>query len=196
MIEPISRLIGAAERVSEGDLKAQVEIERDDDEIGMLGRAFNRMTAQLDVQRTELIEASHQIDARRRFTEAVLAGVSAGVIGLDGDGKITIVNRAAARLLERDAAKKSKAGIMPKPCRNLSGLIRRALQEPIGRASGEATVKRGGTVRSLSVQVDSEEGRRRISSSPSTTSPISSPRSARPPGPMSRGASRMRSRIR
>jgi two-component system, NtrC family, nitrogen regulation sensor histidine kinase NtrY len=158
LIKPISRLIGAAERVSEGDLKAQVEIDREDDEIGLLGRAFNRMTAQLDVQRTELIEASHQIDARRRFTEAVLAGVSAGVIGLDRDGKITIVNRAAARLLNathEEIEGRHYAEAVPE----LSGLIRRALQEPIGRASGEAIVKRGGTVRSLSVQVDSEEGR-------------------------------------
>jgi two-component system nitrogen regulation sensor histidine kinase NtrY len=158
LIKPISRLIGAAERVSEGDLKAQVEIDRDDDEIGLLGRAFNRMTAQLNVQRTELIEASHQIDARRRFTEAVLAGVSAGVIGLDRDGKITIVNRAAARLLNathEEIEGRHYAEAVPE----LSGLIRRALQEPIGRASGEAIVKRGGTVRSLSVQVDSEEGR-------------------------------------
>jgi len=158
LIKPISRLIGAAERVSEGDLKAQVEIHRDDDEIGLLGRAFNRMTAQLNVQRTELIEASHQIDARRRFTEAVLAGVSAGVIGLDRDGKITIVNRAAARLLNathEEIEGRHYAEAVPE----LSGLIRRALQEPIGRASGEAIVKRGGTVRSLSVQVDSEEGR-------------------------------------
>jgi two-component system nitrogen regulation sensor histidine kinase NtrY len=157
LIKPISRLIGAAERVSEGDLKAQVEIDREDDEIGLLGRAFNRMTAQLDVQRTELIEASHQIDARRRFTEAVLAGVSAGVIGLDGAGQITIVNRAAARLLNatpEEIEGRHYAEAVPE----LSALIRRALQEPVGRASGEATVKRAGTVRSLSVQVDSEQG--------------------------------------
>jgi two-component system nitrogen regulation sensor histidine kinase NtrY len=157
LIKPISRLIGAAERVSEGDLKAQVELDREDDEIGLLGRAFNRMTAQLSVQRTELIEASHQIDARRRFTEAVLAGVSAGVIGLDGEGRITIVNRAAARLLNatpEEIEGRHYAEAVPE----LSGLIRRALQEPVGRAGGEATVKRGGTVRSLSVQVDSEQG--------------------------------------
>jgi two-component system, NtrC family, nitrogen regulation sensor histidine kinase NtrY len=157
LVRPISRLIAAAERATEGDLKAQVEVDKDDDEIARLGRAFNRMTSQLDAQRTELIEASHQIDARRRFTEAVLAGVSAGVIGLDGDGRITIVNRAAARLLnatpdELEGRHYSEA--VPE----FAGLIRRALQEPVGRAGGEATVKRGGTVRSLSVQVDGEKG--------------------------------------
>ena len=53
LVRPISDLIGAAERVSEGDLTAQVEVERDDDEIGTLGLAFNRMTQQLDAQRSD-----------------------------------------------------------------------------------------------------------------------------------------------
>jgi two-component system, NtrC family, nitrogen regulation sensor histidine kinase NtrY len=157
LVNPISRLIGAAERVAGGDLKAQVMVDKDDDEIATLGRAFNRMTAQLDAQRTELIEASHQIDARRRFTEAVLAGVSAGVIGLDGDGHITIVNRAAARLLNA-APEELESRHYSEAVPELAGLIRRALQEPIGRAGGEAVVKRSGSVRNLSVQVDSENG--------------------------------------
>ncbi|HUO94258.1 MAG TPA: PAS domain-containing sensor histidine kinase [Rhizomicrobium sp.] len=156
LVLPLSLLIGAAERVTEGDLKVQVEVGKGDDEIAILGRTFNRMTAQLLAQRNELVEASHLIDARRRFTEAVLAGVSAGVIGLDGDGRITIVNRAAARLLNaapEELVSKHYSETVPE----LAGLIRRALQEPIGRAGGEATVKRGGTVRSLSVQVDTEK---------------------------------------
>jgi two-component system nitrogen regulation sensor histidine kinase NtrY len=157
LVRPISGLIRAAERVSEGDLKAQVEVERDDDEIGTLGTAFNRMTAQLDGQRSALVSANQQIDERRRFTETVLAGVSAGVIGIDGDGQITIVNRAAARLLDatpEELEGEHYAETVPE----LSALIRRAISEPVGRASGEVTVKRAGTPRSLSVQVASERG--------------------------------------
>ena len=157
LVRPISRLIGAAERVTEGDLKAQVDIERQDDEVGVLGRAFNRMTAQLDAQRGELISANRQLDARRRFTEAVLAGVSAGVIGLDDNGTITIVNRAAARLLNA-APEELEGRHYAEAVPELSGLIRRALSEPVGRASGEASVKRAGAVRKLSVQVASEAG--------------------------------------
>jgi two-component system nitrogen regulation sensor histidine kinase NtrY len=157
LVKPISQLIDAAERVSEGDLRARVIVERDDDEVGVLGHAFNRMTAQLRSQRSELVDASHQIDTRRRFTEAVLAGVSAGVIGLDGEGRITIVNRAAARLLNA-AHEEIEGRHYAEAVPELAGLIRRALAEPIGRASGEASVKRGGKVRNLSVQVDSEKG--------------------------------------
>jgi two-component system nitrogen regulation sensor histidine kinase NtrY len=157
LVRPISHLIDASERVTAGDLRAQVAVERDDDEVGILGRAFNRMTTQLQTQRTELIEASHQIDVRRRFTEAVLAGVSAGVIGLDGDGRITIVNRAAARLLNA-AHEEIEGRHYAEAVPELAGLIRKALSEPVGRSSGEASVKRAGKVRNLSVQVDSEKG--------------------------------------
>ena len=157
LVRPISQLIGAAERVSAGDLRAQVTVERDDDEVGVLGHAFNRMTSQLRAQRSELMEASHQIDMRRRFTEAVLAGVSAGVVGLDNEGKVTLLNRAAERLLDvapHEIEQRHYSEVMPE----LSALIRKAVNEPVGRASGEVSVKRGGKVRNLSVQVDSERG--------------------------------------
>jgi two-component system, NtrC family, nitrogen regulation sensor histidine kinase NtrY len=157
IVRPISRLIGAAERVSEGDLKAQVVISKDDDELANLGHAFNRMTGQLDTQREALVSANRQLDERRRFTETVLAGVSAGVIGVDADGKITIINRAAARLLNA-ASEELEGQHYAEAVPELAVLIRRAITEPVGRSSGEATVKRGTTTRQLSVQVTSEHG--------------------------------------
>ncbi len=97
---PISVLIGATETVRGGNLDARVPETVDEDEISLLGRAFNRMTDQLRAQRAELLEANRLLDDRRRFTEAVLSGVSAGVIGLDADGRIDLPNRAASALLD------------------------------------------------------------------------------------------------
>ncbi|MCW5723681.1 MAG: PAS domain-containing sensor histidine kinase [Maricaulaceae bacterium] len=102
IVRPVSNLVAAAERVRRGDLDARVEVRREDDEIGALGRAFNRMTRQLRGQRRELIASHAQSERRRAFTEAVLSGVSAGVIGIDEDGRITLVNRSAAALLQHD----------------------------------------------------------------------------------------------
>ncbi|MEI8394020.1 MAG: PAS domain-containing sensor histidine kinase [Rhodospirillaceae bacterium] len=99
LITPISALIAAAERVRAGDLSVRVNEPSAEDELGMLSRAFNRMTSQIESQRGELVEANQQLDLRRRFTEAVLAGVSAGVIGLDQDGAVTLLNQPAVRLL-------------------------------------------------------------------------------------------------
>jgi two-component system nitrogen regulation sensor histidine kinase NtrY len=95
---PISRLISAADRVRVGDLTASVPEDEEGHEIDHLSRAFNRMTAQLASQRAELINANNQLDERRRFTETVIGGVSAGVLGLDRQGRITLPNRSAADL--------------------------------------------------------------------------------------------------
>src|SRR5579871_3023747 len=157
IVNPVSRLIGAAERVTRGDLKAHVDVERGDDEIATLTRAFNRMLAELDAQRTQLVEANRDVDERRRFMETVLAGVSAGVLGLDAEGRVTIVNRTAARLLNlasEEVVGKPYSDIVPE----LASLIHRAMSEPAARASGEVVVKRGSNARALSVQVQSERG--------------------------------------
>jgi len=99
---PIGTLINAAERVRGGDLGTRVAEIATGDELAGLSRAFNRMTGQLGAQRAELMDAYRQIDERRRFTETVLSGVSAGVIGLDAQGRIELPNRAADELLARD----------------------------------------------------------------------------------------------
>ena len=99
LTRPIGRLILAAERVGSGDLSARVETGDSPDEIGTLSAAFNRMTGELQSQQNALLEANRQLDHRSRFIEAVLGGVSAGVIGLDESGEITLPNRSACELL-------------------------------------------------------------------------------------------------
>ncbi|MGY6662311.1 MAG: ATP-binding protein [Glycocaulis sp.] len=103
VVTPVARLVGAAERVRRGDLDARVLVQREDDEIAALGRAFNRMTRQLRSQRRALLEANAESESRRNFIEAVLTGVSAGVVGLDPDNRITLVNRSAEALLDVEA---------------------------------------------------------------------------------------------
>jgi two-component system nitrogen regulation sensor histidine kinase NtrY len=157
IVTPIGRLAGAAERVSEGDLGVRVAVGTDDDEIGALSETFNRMTSQLEGQRKELVDANFQLDARRRFTEAMLAGVSAGVVGFDGEGRITLINRMASRMLNavaEDIEGRHYSECIPE----LAGLIRRAMTEPTARASGQVDVRRDGALRHLNVQVSSEAG--------------------------------------
>jgi len=96
---PISSLIAATEKVRAGNLAVRVSEDTPEDEFGSLSRAFNRMTSELEGNRGELIEANLQLDERRRFTETVLEGVSAGVVGLDRDGIINLPNHSASELL-------------------------------------------------------------------------------------------------
>ncbi|MEQ1492119.1 MAG: HAMP domain-containing protein, partial [Terricaulis sp.] len=97
--EPIGRLVGAARRVADGDLKARVSVGEERDEVDALASAFNRMTSQLETQRRDLVAAQEDAENRSSFIEAVLGGVSAGVMGLDNNGRVTATNRSAVQLL-------------------------------------------------------------------------------------------------
>ena len=102
IIAPIRELIRAAQNVSDGDLDSQVEVTKQDGDVGHLGATFNNMTCQLRQQRSNLMEANQTIDERRRFIEAVLSSVSAGIIGADLNGKINLVNKSAGNHLAKD----------------------------------------------------------------------------------------------
>ncbi|WP_236646533.1 sensor histidine kinase NtrY-like [Aristophania vespae] len=107
---PLSLLILASKRISRGDLAVRVPVDTKlgerDDEVTALSRAFNKMTDQLESQRKELMEAYDQLNERRRFTETVLAGVTAGVIGLDKHQIVELPNRMASSILQRNLEEK------------------------------------------------------------------------------------------
>lgn len=129
MITPISALISTTERVRGGDLMARVPAFKRRDEFDLLGRAFNRMTSQIQEQRDELINANRQLDHRRRFTETVLAGVSSGILGLDEAGIITIANSSASGLFQLEAdilVGQSVTSLIP----DLDALLKQAHENP------------------------------------------------------------------
>ena len=95
LVRPIRLLIGAADDVASGNMDVVVPVRAKDGDVGQLARTFNYMVSELKSQRNELIAVRDQIDERRRFTEAVLAGVNAGVAGIDENGDVTIINRSA-----------------------------------------------------------------------------------------------------
>jgi two-component system nitrogen regulation sensor histidine kinase NtrY len=102
-VDPIRNLMVASNRVSQGDLDVQVPATsgRRGDLFDLIG-GFNRMTQQLKSQRDALLHASETNEKRRQFTEAVVEGVSAGIVGLDAFGAITLVNARACEMLGRD----------------------------------------------------------------------------------------------
>ncbi len=100
LARPVGRLAQAAQKVGAGDLDAQVIPADSGDEIELLGNLFNQMTHQLKGQRATLLENTAQIERRRRLFDSVLSSVTAGVIGLDAAGQVTILNRSARRMLD------------------------------------------------------------------------------------------------
>jgi PAS domain S-box-containing protein len=83
---PITALLKAAEQIRKGNLGYRVHVNAID-EMATLVKAFNEMTEALETN-------SKELEARRRFTEAILESIPTGVISLTSDGRIQRVNRA------------------------------------------------------------------------------------------------------
>ncbi len=116
LISPIRRLMNAAQMVSDGQFEVVLPIHKSEGDLSELSRTFNNMTKKLTDQRDDLVDASKSIDARNRFNEAMLSGVSAGVIGLDTNQKITLLNGPAEKLfgiVHKDAVENHLETISP-----------------------------------------------------------------------------------
>ncbi|MEA3060846.1 MAG: two-component system, NtrC family, nitrogen regulation sensor histidine kinase NtrY, partial [Sphingomonadales bacterium] len=100
LVRPLGQLVDAAKSVGAGDLSARVPASPNRDEIGTLGTAFNRMTRRLEEQTGALVSANSQLDSRRAFIEAVLSGVTAGVVSVDRNRHIRLINSSAEALLK------------------------------------------------------------------------------------------------
>jgi two-component system nitrogen regulation sensor histidine kinase NtrY len=154
LVAPIRRLIHATDQVATGNFYVQVPVKRNEGDLAHLGETFNKMTAELRRQRDGLVAASDVLDRRRRFTETVLAGVSAGVIGLDQEDKITLVNRSAEGLLEIDRKAIGKSLVVLAP--ELADCIRDARQMRQRSVSSQVVMLRHGRERTLNVRVSRE----------------------------------------
>ncbi|YBV98384.1 PAS domain-containing sensor histidine kinase [Phyllobacteriaceae bacterium JZ32] len=156
LVRPIRLLIGAADDVASGNLDISVPVRSSDGDVGALSGTFNNMVAELKSQRNELIAAKDQIDERRRFSEAVLSGVTAGVIGIDTDGLVSIVNRSAEHMFginPDETIGKNLTGVVPEIGQVFE--IARATRRPVHRE--QVTMTRGGTSRTFNVQITVED---------------------------------------
>ncbi|MFP3545916.1 PAS domain-containing sensor histidine kinase [Rhizobium sp. SIMBA_035] len=158
IVRPIRLLITAADSVASGNMDIVVPVHAVDGDVANLSRTFNKMISEIRTQRDEILEAKDEVDDRRRFIEAVLSGVTAAVIGVEGDRAITIVNSSAEALMTLDASDmlgKHLADIAPE----VDQVLTEAAQRYRGDFRKQIALVRGGTVRTLSVQVTREEVR-------------------------------------
>lgn len=145
IVLPLVSVIQAAEDVRLGDLSSRVEIGRKNDEIAQLGKSFNEMLDKINKNREELVQANRQLDNRREFTEAVLGGVSSGVIGIDRNRIITLPNAAALSMLslnKMDTIGSKLDDLVPEfePLLSSAGQGRGTMEKNIEIRRGEATL--------------------------------------------------------
>ena len=146
LANPVGELVTAANRVAGGDLSSRVAVPRSSDEIGMPANAFNRMTERLGEQTNALVEANATVESRRALIEAVMSGVSAGVIAVADDGTIRIANRSATELIGTGAD-----GLVGRPLT----FVAPELADLVSGSEREAIVQvaRGGEPRTLAVRI-------------------------------------------
>jgi two-component system, NtrC family, nitrogen regulation sensor histidine kinase NtrY len=155
LVEPIVRLLNASRRVAQGDFNAKVATVDGPGDLVTLSQTFNMMTDQIRMHRDQLIETNEQLDDRRRFTEAMLSGVSAGVIGIDPDADVSIVNRSAMNLLS-----KREEQLIGRPIAEavpaFLPLFEQAKTRPSGFADGQIETMVGGRETSFFVRITTE----------------------------------------
>jgi two-component system, NtrC family, nitrogen regulation sensor histidine kinase NtrY len=137
-----------------------VPTRRSEGDLGHLGNTFNKMTLELSQQQNRLVAANTLNDERRAFTEAVLSGVPAGVIGVDTQGVVTVSNAAAERLL---ASGESKQGLVGAPIETilpgLAPILQEARSTRLRLHQGQIKLQRDGRERLLNVRVTSNPQR-------------------------------------
>ncbi|MGD9812076.1 MAG: ATP-binding protein, partial [Sphingobium sp.] len=146
LVKPVNELVDAARRISAGDLSTRVAGPHARDEIGMLSTAFNRMTQRLEGQTSALMTANSQLENRRAFIEAILSGVSAGVLAVDHEGDIRMINDSASRILAND-----QDDLVDRPLSDVSRDLQEMLEE--GISAEIVQIRVGNELRTLAVKV-------------------------------------------
>ena len=156
LVGPIRRLITAAQTVARGDLTVELPIYRGEGDLRRLSHNFNHMTRQLERQRNELVDANALSDQRLQLLEAVLGGVSAGVLSLTPGGIIKTANRSALSLLgktEEDLLHRELAAVVPA----FGALFEIAKEPDRKKPQTEIPVEVKGAERTFSVRLTREQ---------------------------------------
>jgi two-component system nitrogen regulation sensor histidine kinase NtrY len=143
LVRPVGEMVAAARRIAGGDLSVRVPEPRTDDEVATLANAFNRMTSRLQ-------EQTGALESRRALIEAVMSGVSAGVISVDGGGTIQLINASAVAQLKLDEAQAVGAqlvAVAPELAELLAGDTRESIVQ----------LTTGGEPRTLAVRITTDE---------------------------------------
>ncbi len=143
LVRPVGELVGASRKVAAGDLSARVAAPSSRDEVGTLATAFNTMTRRLEAQTSAL-------EGRRALIEAVLAGVSAGVISVDNERTVRLINTSAQALLATEGTE---------PVGLALNILAPELDAAIDRRERETIIQlaSGAELRTLAVKIVSDE---------------------------------------
>lgn len=132
LIKPLNKLVNATKQIAEGNFDINILVKNNNDEISVLSKAFNAMAVELENQRKNLIVANIEIEAKHHFSETILSGVSAGVIAIGGDKRVSMINKAALNILSLMDARDLLGSDLEILCPEIYALLPQ-VQESIGQ---------------------------------------------------------------
>ncbi|MGM0548902.1 MAG: two-component system histidine kinase PnpS [Bacillota bacterium] len=98
IVKPLETVTSTAAKISKGDLSQRIPVRRYTSEIEKLAKMFNFMAAELEDKITEISQEKNRI-------EAILASMLDGVIAVNAEGEVTLINPAARRIFNIEAEK-------------------------------------------------------------------------------------------
>ncbi|OYU37386.1 MAG: PAS domain-containing sensor histidine kinase [Novosphingobium sp. PASSN1] len=153
-VAPLVELVSAARNVGSGNFAMRVRAGNGTDEVGLLARAFNRMTAQLEAQTQALVSANAQLEVRRAFIEAVLESITAGIVSVDREGRIRLINSSAQALMRDGPESSGVADPIGAPLTDVAPQLAQFVAS--GERSGVVTMAKGGDLLTLAVKVTAD----------------------------------------
>jgi len=151
LVSPLENLVAGTRAVAEGDLETRLP-QASRDEIGFLVSSFNDMIDRLARARADARRNERQVETERSNLEAILAGLSNGVIALNADASVRIVNEAACQILESDFSELS--GIKPGDLPEDNSLLSQFAQALAQR------LREDGNVWKEQIELNSDQGRK------------------------------------
>ena len=160
LVAPIGRLISASLDVAKGNLNVVVPVRNSEGDLAAFSQSFNQMTTQLRSQRMDLVDANKKLEERRRFTEAVLSDISAGVLSVDVAGIITLANESAQEMIGSDGHSligQAFSDVLPE----FSSVVSKALSNRRGQSEQQLALVRANVEHNFLVKVSMEKRRRK-----------------------------------
>ena len=113
IIFPIKTIISASKKISQGNLKTRIQNFSEFQDFNVLSKSLNLMVDKFLEQKNNLFKAKQTLDLRRKFTEAVIEGVSAGILYIDFKSFVLLYNKRSQEILEKNVKEKNLIKLFP-----------------------------------------------------------------------------------
>ncbi len=105
ILSPIESIIRDSEKMISDNFSSRINVIDGNNEFNFLSRVLNKMLDILKIQKNKLLKAKETINLRRKFTEKIINEISNGIIYLDNNDKVLLINKKTEEFLGSNVKK-------------------------------------------------------------------------------------------